>query len=215
VPHQRLSNAASRLTPPYVAGASAVLVLVADELLKLFVRANLSVCNVAQMAVCPRVDLVGPLRLVRAENAGSALGYAQGWALWIVLAAIGIGLVPLYARRLRPFGALGALAAGLQAGGALGNLLDRTALGSATDMLTFENGALVWNVADLALLAGTVLATALLLRRNLSRSGSAPPTPPPASHRGPGWLACARAGRTSRSWRSWSRVGSRHPARTT
>ena len=56
---------------PFALGASgtAALVLLADEQLKLFVRANLSVCNVAQMAVCPRLDLVGPLRVVRADSA--------------------------------------------------------------------------------------------------------------------------------------------------
>ena len=106
---------------------------------------------------------MGELRLVRSENAGSALGYAQGWGLWVLLAAVGLLLIPLYARKLRAFGAAGALAAGLQAAGALGNLLDRLVLGGATDMLTF-GPALIWNIADVALLVGTLLATALLVR---------------------------------------------------
>jgi signal peptidase II len=141
------------------------LVLVGDELLKHFVRARLAVCGASQMGGCATLDVLGPLRLVRAENAGSAFGFHQGWALWIVLAALGLGLIPLYARQLRAFGPLAALAAGLQAGGALGNLSDRLWLGSATDMLTF-NQAVVWNVADLALAVGTLLATALLLMSN-------------------------------------------------
>jgi signal peptidase II len=140
------------------------LVLVGDELLKQFVRTQLAVCDVSRLGACASVNLLGPLRLVRAENAGSALGFHQGWAVWLMLAAAGLGLIPLYAQQLRAFGALAALAAGLQAGGALGNLLDRVVLGSATDMLT-SGQALVWNVADLGLALGTLLATALLMVR--------------------------------------------------
>ena len=84
--------------------------------------------------------------------------------MWLVLAAAGLGLIPLYAHQLRASGALAALAVGLQAGGALGNLLDRVALGGATDMLTTGQG-LVWNVADLGLALCTLLATTLLLVR--------------------------------------------------
>jgi signal peptidase II len=146
-----------------VAATAAILVLVSDELLKAFVRATLAVCDVSHLSACPRLDLVGPLRLVRAENAGSALGYAQGLGVWVLLAAVGLLLIPLYASRLRAAGVVGALAAGLQAGGALGNLLDRLVLGGATDMLTFGPG-LVWNLADVALAVGTLLATVLLAR---------------------------------------------------
>lgn len=146
-----------------VAAAAASLVLVSDELLKAFVRANLAVCDVERVSACARLDLAGPLRLVRAENAGSALGFAQGLGVWVLLAALGVLLIPLYAGRLRTAGVLGALAAGLQAGGALGNLLDRLVLGGATDMLTF-GPALVWNLADVGLALGTLLATALLAR---------------------------------------------------
>jgi lipoprotein signal peptidase len=51
----------------------------------------------------------------------------------------------------------------LEAGGALGNLLDRLVLGSATDMLTVGPGV-VWNIADIGLAVGTLLATGLLIR---------------------------------------------------
>jgi lipoprotein signal peptidase len=99
-----------------------------------------------------------------ALKCGSALGFHQGWAIWLLLAALGLGIIPLYARQLSAFGLPVALAAGLQAGGGLGNLYDRVALGSATDMLT-SGQALVWNVADLGLAFGTLLATVLLVVR--------------------------------------------------
>jgi signal peptidase II len=150
----------------YILSAAGIgtLVLVGDELLKQYVRTRLAACDVSDLAACASLDLVGPLRLVRAENAGSALGFHQGWAIWIVLAALGLGLIPLYARQLSAFGLLAALAAGLQAGGALGNLYDRVVLGSATDMLT-TGQTLVWNVADLGLVLGTMLAMVVLAVR--------------------------------------------------
>jgi len=153
------------------AGFIAVLVLTADELLKVFVRARLPVCDIRTLGPCERLELVGPLRMVRTENAGSALGYAQGWQIWLLLAAFGVLLVPLYARRLRGSTWLAAVAVGLQLGGAAGNLLDRVLLGSATDMLYVGYG-LVWNLADVALAMGTLLATWLMVRASRSSTAS-------------------------------------------
>jgi signal peptidase II len=141
----------------------AVLVLTTDELLKVYVRARLPVCDIRALAPCERLELVGPLRLVRHENAGSALGFAQGWQIWLFLAGLGLLLVPVYARRLRGRAWIAGAAVGLQLGGAAGNLLDRALLGSATDMLYIGYG-LVWNLADVALVVGTVMSTWLLVR---------------------------------------------------
>jgi signal peptidase II len=80
-----------------------------------------------------------------------------------LLAAIGVLLIVVYAVRLRHAGWLAAVGIGLQVGGGLGNLLDRVLLGGATDMLYAET-QVVWNLADVALVAGTVLATWALLR---------------------------------------------------
>jgi signal peptidase II len=145
------------------ASGIAALAFIGDELLKMFVRARLAQCDVDVLAACERLDLVGPLHLVRAENAGSAFGYAQGWTLWLVLATVGVLLIVLYAVRLRNGGWLAAFGVGLQAGGAVANLLDRVVLGGATDMLYAET-KVVWNLADLALVAGTLMATWALLR---------------------------------------------------
>lgn len=153
------------------AGAIAMLVLTADELLKVVVRTRLPVCEIRALVSCAHLDVIGPLRVVRTENAGSALGYAQGWQLWVLLAVVGLALVPLYARRLRGSPWPAATAVGLQLGGSAGNLADRLLLGGATDMLSVGYG-LVWNLADVALAVGTVLATWLLLVR-----GSRPSTP--------------------------------------
>ena len=153
------------------AGFVAALVLAADELLKLFVRARLPVCDIRAQVVCERLHVIGPLRIVRTENAGSALGYAQGWQIWLLVAALGLVLVPVYARRLRSGAWLAAVSVGLQIGGAAGNLLDRLVLGGATDMLYVGYG-LVWNLADVALVTGTLLATWLLVRVSGSPTAS-------------------------------------------
>ena len=161
---QRVSGLATPVRWPtfgLVGIGAAAVILVSDELLKTFVRATLPVCNGHYLASCAHLDLAGPLRLVRTENAGSALGYAQGLGLWIALAAVGVLLIPIYVRRLHRFGIVAALAAGLQTGGALGNLIDRIMLGGATDMLTL-GVATVWNFADMALVIGTIMATVLL-----------------------------------------------------
>ena len=119
-------------------------------------------CDVFSVSACARIEVIGPLRLVRTENVGSALGYAPGLGIWVLLAVVGVLLIPLYAHKLRAVGRPGAVAAGFQAGGALGNLLDRLVLGGATDMLTLGAGP-VWNIADIGLAVGTLLATALLI----------------------------------------------------
>jgi signal peptidase II len=161
--HNRNSSRVATRTLALRAGSIAALVVMADEVLKVFVRAQISACDVHALAPCERLELLGPLRIVRAENAGSALGYAQGWQVWLLLAAIGLLLVPLYARRLRNGAWLAATGVGLQLGGAAGNLLDRLLLGAATDMLYVGYGV-VWNLADVALATGTLLATWVLVR---------------------------------------------------
>ena len=91
------------------------------------------------------------------------MGFEQGLPVWVIMAVLGLLMLPLYGSRLSSFGTPAALAIGLQAGGAAGNLLDRLILGGVTDFVVIAN-AMVINVADLELLAGMVLASALMLR---------------------------------------------------
>jgi lipoprotein signal peptidase len=107
-------------------------------------------------------------RLAHTGNAGSALGFGQGWWMWILLAIAGLLLIPVYARWLGP-GRLAAFAVALQLGGALGNVADRLLFGGATDVLFLGRGP-VWNLADIALLVGTLLATWTLQRNDVFRA---------------------------------------------
>lgn len=150
-------------------------VLLVDEATKSLARAALTLCT-PPSAACERIDLPGGLELLRVANEGSGLGFQQGWWLWFVLAVAGMLLVLAYARRGGRVGLVLALGAGLQLGGAAGNLLDRALFGGATDFIAV--GAVVINLADVALFLGTALATIGLLRT------SAPATNDLARERG-------------------------------
>src|SRR5712692_10586708 len=168
------------------AAGIALLVVALDELLKVFVRVHLTPCAGTQLVTCDRLEVIGPVWLVRTGNAGSALGFGQGWWARLLLAVVGLVLIPLYARWLRGGGSLAVTAVGLQVGGALGNLLDRLVLGGATDV----GWGPVWNLVDVAIGVGTLLATWALARRStrttapssttLARPSpsAAPPAPP-------------------------------------
>jgi signal peptidase II len=148
-----------RSTTTMIATATGVLLL--DEATKTLARSALTLCAPAS-ASCPRIDLPGGLAFVRVANDGSGFGFLQGWSLWIVLAVAGLLLVLAYARHGGQAALALTLGAGLQLGGAAGNLLDRMLLGGATDFISV--GALVINLADVALFAGTLLAMVGLLR---------------------------------------------------
>lgn len=130
-----------------------------------------------------RVPLVGDLfRLTLGENAGVAFGLLRGsphvvpWLSALALAAVVVYL----ARPLRGSPAGGA-ALGLVLGGGLANLLDRLGDGSVTDYFDLGIGAWRWptfNLPDVAVTAGLVLAALLLVRDA---------EPAPHSERGREW----------------------------
>jgi signal peptidase II len=78
------------------------------------------------------------------------------------------------------------LGTGLLLGGAVGNLWDRVWLGAVTDFISVtwtRDGGISFNVADVALVAGAVVATLALYRALFaaSRSPAAAPTASGAS----------------------------------
>jgi signal peptidase II len=108
----------------------------------------------------------GVVGLERVDNAGSALGFAQGGAAWMPLAVLGL-VVACMLPRVRPWTPRAAAAAGLLAGGALGNLIDRIRFGAVSDFIALgsaRHGA-VLNPADIALAVGVALALTTTGRR--------------------------------------------------
>lgn len=146
----RESNRAWRL-----AGVVCGLVVAADQGAKALVESRL--------VPGQEVEVLGPLQLTLSHNRGVAFGLAGdgGGALAVVavLALCAIGV--LFARYSSRPGMW--LAAGLLAGGALGNLADRVRVGAVTDYID----VLSWppfNLADVAITVGTALLAIALLR---------------------------------------------------
>jgi signal peptidase II len=137
-----------------LAAALCVLVVALDQAAKALVEANLTTGE--------QVEVLGPLELTLAHNSGVAFGLAGGGGLTLVLFAVAalaiVGVV--FAREPTRPGMW--IAAGLLAGGALGNLCDRIIEGAVTDYVDF----LSWppfNLADVAITLGVVLLVLLQL----------------------------------------------------
>lgn len=138
-----------------LAGILCAAVVAGDQAAKAIVEAKLYTGEI--------VDVLGPLKLTLAHNNGVAFGLAGGAGAGLVLVTLAaLALIGyLFARRPERPGMW--VAAGLLAGGAIGNLLDRVASDAVTDFI--DVGA--WppfNLADVAITVGVVLMALIYLR---------------------------------------------------
>ena len=134
------------------------LVLLLDQLTKLWVAANVSPFH-------PIPVISGFFRITHARNPGAALGLFPSIpvGVFVVLTLAAIGLVVSFYRRIDPQDRISAAALGLILGGAIGNLIDRVFRGEVVDFLQFDLGLFIFpdfNVAD----SSIVIGVALLLR---------------------------------------------------
>ena len=103
------------------------------------------------------------LRLVYAENTGSAFSFLAGqgeWARWLLVALASVLSVMLAVWLFRRPPLLESAAVSLVLGGALGNLIDRIRLGYVIDYIDVHAGKYHWpafNVADSAITLGVIL----------------------------------------------------------
>jgi signal peptidase II len=130
------------------AGLLCGLVLIADQVAKALIEANL--------VPGEQVDVLGTLQLTLAHNRGVAFGLASGGGLLLVALTVAALVVVgvLFARDPARPGMW--VAIGLLAGGALGNLVDRVRVGEVTDYIDL----LSWppfNLADVAVTLGVVV----------------------------------------------------------
>lgn len=139
---------------PIIAIAFAVLVL--DQLTKYYIQLNMF----PGMSI-PVIDEIFHITYIL--NPGAAFGILQHQRWFFVLVAVLLfaGLLYFYPRmpkgsRLLP------LAAGLQAGGAAGNVVDRVKTGYVVDFLDFRIWP-VFNIADMAIVCGVGLFIYYLL----------------------------------------------------
>lgn len=148
-----------RPAPLRAAGVGA-LVLGADQAIKALV--GRLVAPGGREALLPGVDLVN------VRNPGVAFGLLGGGGALVLALTVGslLALLGYFARHLDRPGLW--LPTGLLVGGAVGNLVDRVALGEVRDFVSVS----VWpafNVADAAITVGVVVLLVVL-----ERSGRAP-----------------------------------------
>jgi signal peptidase II len=115
------------------------------------------------------IDVVGSLRFNLSFNSGTAFSFGRGWGGVISLVGLVVVAVLLHGV-LRWPGRLPAVAAGLVAGGAIGNLLDRFVRegdgflgGRVVDFVDLQWWP-IFNVADIAICSGAALLAILSLR---------------------------------------------------
>lgn len=130
------------------AGALCGIVVVLDQAAKAIVEANI--------VPGEEVDVLGPLSLTLSHNSGVAFGLASGGgARLVLLTVVALGVVGLlFAREPNRPGMWAA--AGLLAGGALGNLADRVRADAVTDYIAIGSWP-AFNLADVAVTAGVLL----------------------------------------------------------
>ena len=158
-----------KLAPWY---ALAALVVVLDQLTKYWVSASFGHAEVRAVT--------GFFNLVLTYNKGAAFSFlaaASGWqrGFFIGIALIAILVIGVLLAR-HAGDKLFCLSLALILGGAIGNVLDRIALGYVVDFLDFHIGGWHWpafNLADSAITAGAVLLIVDSFRPRARRAGAA------------------------------------------
>lgn len=142
-----------------VAGVAAT-VLIVDQLSKQWALERLSGARI--------VEVVGSLRFNLTWNTGTAFSLGSGRNLGPLIALLALGVVAYLLWSGQSSTKLGAVAAGMVAGGAIGNLVDRAfRSGPAGAEAGFMGGAVVdfvdvqwwpvFNVADAGIVVGAIL----------------------------------------------------------
>ena len=138
----------------------ALLIVVADQLVKLWIRTNL--------AVGESLFELGFFRLTHISNTGAAFGLFRGQTFpLIVVSFVAVAILLLYAFLFyRQFPQLDRWLSwtglGLILGGTIGNLIDRLRLGYVTDFIDFGFWP-AFNVADSAIVVGVIIFAYSLL----------------------------------------------------
>jgi signal peptidase II len=134
----------------------ALAVIGLDQLTKYLIRAN--------MELGESIPNTGIIRLTYVTNTGGAFGIFANQTFLLALAAIiGIAVFLVYLRYIPLKSRLLKIGLGLDLGGAIGNLIDRLRLErKVTDFIDIGPWP-VFNVADSAIVVGTILIAYYLL----------------------------------------------------
>jgi signal peptidase II len=138
----------------------ALLIVIADQLSKIWIRTNL--------AVGQSIPEVGIPRLTHVSNTGAAFGLFQGLTFLLTIASvIGVAVLLFYALFFyRRFPLLDNWLAwtglSLVLGGTVGNLIDRLRFGYVTDFIDFGFWP-AFNLADSSVVVGVIIFAGALL----------------------------------------------------
>jgi signal peptidase II len=151
--------------------ALALLVALLDQIAKYWVSASLRYAEVRAVT--------GFFNLVLTHNQGAAFSFlasAAGWqrGLFIGIALVAIVVIGVLLARYAG-DKLFCLSLALRLGGAIGNVIDRIALGYVVDFLDFHLAGWHWpafNLADSAISAGAVLLVADSFLPGARRAGA-------------------------------------------
>jgi signal peptidase II len=131
--------------------ATAVTILVADQLTKALVVANLAIGEKARL-------LGDVVQVWHAQNRGAAFSLFQGGTVvFLIVSVLSIGMVAYFHRSLRDRAPWLHVVLGIVLGGTLGNFIDRLRQGYVTDWLSIGIGDARWptfNVADSSVVIG-------------------------------------------------------------
>jgi len=135
-------------------------VIVLDQWSKFIVKSNMDIYT--YYAPIPAIENF--FRITHVTNTGMAFGLfpAGSWLFTLLAPIVSIAII-IYNQKLELGNRLLRVALGLQLGGALGNLIDRLTQGYVTDFMDFGPWP-VWNIADLAVVTGTVLLALVLFQ---------------------------------------------------
>lgn len=145
---------------------TALAILIADQLTKGLVVANL--------AIGERARLLGDVVQVwHAQNRGAAFSLFQGgMVVFLVVSVLSIGMVAYFHRSLRDRTPWLHIVLGIILGGTLGNFIDRLRQGYVTDWLSVGIGDTRWptfNVADASVVVGIGILVVYLFLTNPDR----------------------------------------------
>lgn len=123
---------------------------------------------------------MGPLRLQLVANPGATFGLGSSHPVLVAgVAAVVTALALRWLARAHEMPHRLAWAA--LVGGALGNLLDRVAHGAVTDWIHLSGYPATFNLADLAIRGGALVAIVLATRHQPGRAPDAPATHDPSA----------------------------------
>ena len=116
------------------------------------------------------LSLGGVLRIRQVRNPGTAFGIIPGssWPLFLVSILVFLALLLVLWRWGGPGSTAFQLGMGLIIGGAIGNIIDRIALGAVVDFIDFGFWP-VFNLADLAIVVGVGMAMVVVVRESWRR----------------------------------------------